>query len=76
MTFSTDLEFSRASSTTFFTGIIFSPLKFPSEVNMAFAWQSFIRSDRAVEENPAKTTEWIAPILAQAKIAIAASGMS
>ena len=27
-----------------------------------------------MDENPAKTTEWIAPTLAQANIAIAASG--
>ena len=50
------------------------PLKFPSEVMTIFASQSSILSANEVDENPAKTTEWIAPTLAQANIAIAASG--
>ena len=56
-TFSTESDFEIASSTTSFTGICFFPLKFPSEVNIILAWQSFIRSAKAFAENPAKTTE-------------------
>ena len=75
MTFSTELVFSRASSTTAFTAMFLAPLKFPSDVSTILAWQSLIRSAKAEEENPAKTTECTAPILAQANIATAASGI-
>ena len=74
ITLSIVLHFSRASSTTGLTGIVLFPLKFPSEVKTIFAWQSFILSASEVDEKPAKTTEWTAPTLAQANIAIAASG--
>ena len=56
------------------TGIFLAPRKFPSDVKTILALQSFILSANALEENPAKTIEWIAPILAQDNIAIAASG--
>ena len=54
--------------------MVLLPLKLPSEVSIIFAWQSFILSAREVDEKPAKTTEWTAPTLAHANIAIAASG--
>ena len=38
------------------------------------ACASFVRSANACAENPAKTTECMAPILAQANMAIANSG--
>ena len=37
--------------------------------------ESLILVDNAVDENPAKTTEWIAPILAQANNEMANSGI-
>ena len=36
---------------------------------------SLIRAETAEDENPANTTEWIAPIRAHAKIATANSGI-
>ena len=66
ITFSIEIVFSRASSTTDLTAIFFAPLKFPSDVITIFALQSFILSASAEDENPAKTTEWIKPSLAQA----------
>ena len=74
ITLSIDEHFSRASSTTSLTGIVLLPLKFPSDVNTIFASQSFILSAKDAAEKPAKTTEWTAPTLAQASMAIAASG--
>jgi hypothetical protein len=41
-----------------------------------FAWASLIRSLSDSGENPPNTTEWIAPMRAQASIEIAASGIS
>ena len=43
---------------------------------MSFACASFMRSRTASAENPPKTIECVAPIRAQASIAIASSGMS
>jgi hypothetical protein len=40
-----------------------------------FAWASFMRSRSASDENPPKTTLWVAPRRAQASIATAASGI-
>ena len=47
----------------------------PSAVITSFAWESLIRPASASAENPPNTTEWIAPIRAQACIAITASGV-
>ena len=56
-------------------GVIFAPLNPPSEVIRILQSASLILSDNDFAENPANTTEWIAPILAQAKTAIANSGI-
>ena len=42
---------------------------------MSLQSQSLIRVANAVAENPAKTTECTAPILAQAKMATVSSGI-
>ena len=47
----------------------------PSAVMTATASASFTRSRNASAEKPPKTTEWAAPIRAQASIAITASGI-
>ena len=57
-----------------FRGVIFSPLNPPSAVIKILQSASLILSDNDFAEKPAKTTECIAPILAQAKTAIANSG--
>ena len=60
---------SKASSTFFFKGVFFPPLGASFAVITAFAPQSIIRLARASGENPAKTTECMAPTLAHANIA-------
>src|SRR6218665_995216 len=66
---------SSASSTIGLSGTNFSPLFNPSEVNTTFAPASLILSDKLEAENPEKTTECIAPILAQAITENANSGI-
>ena len=68
-------QLSKASSAISFKGITLSPRKPPSAVISIAHWASFIRAAKAEEENPAKTTECIAPIRAQAKTAIVNSGI-
>ena len=66
---------SKASSTILFKSIVLAPLKEPSLVITILQSESFILVDKAVEENPAKTTECMAPILAQANTETASSGI-
>ena len=63
-----------ASSEISFKGVIFAPLNPPSAVIRILQSASLILSESDFAENPANTTECIAPILAQAKTAIANSG--
>jgi CBS domain-containing protein len=55
-------------------GIFLAPRKFPSDVSTILASQSLIRSAKELAEKPANTTECTAPTLAQASMAMAASG--
>ena len=66
---------SRALSTVFLSGIIFPPLNPTSEVTINFDSQSLILPAIDSEENPPKIIEWIAPILEQASITYASSGI-
>src|SRR5690606_1372344 len=70
-----DSHFTKASSTIPLRSIDFLPLNEPSAVINNLQSESLILVESAVEEKPAKTTEWIAPILAHAKIAIVNSGI-
>ena len=63
-----------ASSVISFRLMSFSPLYRPSDVIKIEHSASFIRSLNEFAENPAKTTECMAPILAHDKTAIASSG--
>ena len=47
----------------------------PSAVMTSLAWASSMRERSASAENPPNTTEWTAPIRAQASIATTASGI-
>ena len=58
-----------------FKSIVLLPLKPPSAVITILHWESLIRAASAEEENPAKITECMAPILAHARILIASSGI-
>jgi hypothetical protein len=49
--------------------------KVPSAVTTSFASPSSTRERSASAENPPKTTEWIAPMRAQASIAMTASAI-
>ena len=69
------LHFSNASSTIFFKFKVLAPLKEPSDVIVRELLQSLILVANASDEKPAKTTECIAPILAQAKTEKANSGI-
>ena len=74
-TFLTVGEFSQASSTLRLSGTTL-PRRHPSSaVMIATAAASFMRSRTASALNPPKTTEWAAPILAHASIAIGSSGI-
>jgi hypothetical protein len=66
---------STASSAFRLSGTTFPRRYPPSAVIRTFASASLIRSASDSGLNPPKTTEWIAPIRAQASIAIAASGI-
>ena len=64
-----------AASTFAFSGTI-APRRWPpSAVTSTVASASFMRSRSASAEKPPKTTLWVAPMRAQASIAIAASGI-
>ena len=64
----------KASSTAGFKATGLSLRKPPSAVITALASPSISRSRRASAEKPPNTTEWGAPMRAQANIAMAASG--
>ena len=74
-TFSTHGQVFKASSIIPFKSIVLFPRKPPSDVITILHSLSFILAATAEDENPAKTTECIAPILAQAKIETASSGI-
>ena len=65
----------KASSIIPFKSIVFSPLNPPSEVMTILQSLSLILVATAEAENPAKTTECMAPILAQANTATDNSGI-
>jgi len=74
-TFSTVAQPSlRARSTLAFSGTVLPPRMPPSAVMTALAPASSMRSFRASAEKPPNTTEWVAPIRAQACMATTASG--
>ena len=58
-----------AASTLAFSGTLLPPRKPSSAVMMNLDLQSLMRCARQSGEKPANTTEWIAPIRAQASIA-------
>ena len=74
-TFSTLCLPFNASSTAGFSANADPLRKPPSAVITNLASASWIRDKSASAENPPKTTEWTAPIRAQANIATAASGI-
>ena len=74
ITFCTVSHCVNASSITAFNGISLLPLKPPSAVITNAHAASMIRSAIDCAEKPPKTTECMAPILAQAKTAMANSG--
>ncbi|CAB4544873.1 unannotated protein [freshwater metagenome] len=74
-TFSTVGDFSSAVSTVGLRANGAPFLKPPSAVITNFAWASLFRTVTASAEKPPKITECMAPIRAQANIAIAASGI-
>ena len=74
ITESTQSQSFSASSTIDFKSIVLFPLKLPSDVKTILHEASFILAAKAVDEKPANTTEWTAPILAHASTAIANSG--
>ena len=47
----------------------------PSAVTMSFGFASSMRAARLAAAKPPNTTEWMAPIRAQARIANTASGV-
>ena len=59
----------KASSAMLFRGMDLPPRNWPSEVIRQTAPASLIRSRRDWAEKPPKTTEWVAPIRAQACMA-------
>src|SRR5213594_4059605 len=71
---STDGTAGSDSSTTFFSSTFLPFLTPPSAVMIILDCASFALSTSACEEKPEKTTEWTAPILAQASIAMGNSG--
>ena len=68
-------QFWTASSTFFLRGIFLPPLIPISAVITSSQFASKILSFKDSDENPPNTTEWIDPILVQASIAKAASGI-
>jgi hypothetical protein len=68
-TFTSGAHFSSALSAFSLSGTARPPRTPPSAVTMSFAWASFTRSARLSGEKPPNTTEWTAPIRAQASMA-------
>ena len=68
-------HFSSAWSVLAFKGMGRPPRTPSSEVMMRFESQSWMRPARASGEKPPKTTEWMAPMRAQARTATAISGI-
>jgi hypothetical protein len=66
---------SQAASTFAFSGILRPPRTPSSAVTTKVDLQSSMRPASESGENPPNTTEWTAPIRAQASIEIAASGI-
>ena len=64
-----------AASTSGLYSIVFPGSNPHDAVTITFALLSSILLANSLEANPPKTTEWIAPILPQANIAITASGI-
>jgi hypothetical protein len=64
-----------ASSTVFFSSTTLPFMKPPSAVMTTFDSESSMRPCRASWLNPPYTTEWTAPIFADASMAITISGM-
>ncbi|MNF88610.1 hypothetical protein D3C84_711080 [compost metagenome] len=64
-----------ARSTLALSAVRLPPRRPSSAVITTFDLQSMIRPARASGEKPPNTTEWIAPIRAQASIATTASGI-
>ena len=58
-----------AASTLAFSGTFLPPRRPSSAVITTLDWQSVMRWARLSGEKPANTTEWMAPIRAQASIA-------
>ena len=76
MTFSTvGQPPARAASALRLSSTSLPPRWPPSAVMTIFAPASSMRSFRASAEKPAKTTEWMAPMRAQACMATTASGI-
>ena len=66
---STPPDLAIAASTLDFSGTFLPPRRPSSAVMTILDWQSVMRWARLSGEKPANTTEWIAPIRAQASIA-------
>ncbi len=75
ITFSMVGENFTALSTMSLSGKTLPLIQEPSAVITSFDLESSIRSVSASAEKPAKITEWIAPILAQASMAKKTSGI-
>ena len=74
-TFSTVLSPSTAASTAGLSGAVLPRRNWPSAVMTSLASASAMRVRRASAEKPPNTTEWGAPIRAQASMAATASGI-
>ena len=68
-TFSTPGQCAKAASTLAFSGMRLPPRTPSSAVMTSLESQSLMRPARLSGEKPANTTEWTAPIRAQASIA-------
>ena len=75
MHFSTVGDLTSAASTFAFSGICLPRRQPASAVICSFAFASLLRSAIASAANPPKTTEWAAPMRAQASMAITNSGI-
>ena len=64
-----------AASVLAFSGTVRPPRRPSSAVMTSVEAQSMMRPARASGEKPPKTTEWIAPMRAQARTATAISGI-
>ena len=73
--FTSSEQCSSAASALALSGVVLPPRGAKSAVMTTLASQSLIRLASASGEKPANTTEWIAPMRAQASIAKAASGI-